>query len=89
MKSKGKSYVSLLPPVFPPLPIKKQIILNVNLTFSFTINNFLNDNERNILNNILSESALYNIEIDIQKIEKILNILENKYNIKIKININI
>ena len=79
MKSKGKSYVSLLPPVFPPLPIKKQIILNVNLTFSFTINNFLNDNERNILNNILSESALYNIEIDIQKIEKILNILENKY----------
>ena len=79
MKSKGRSYASLLPPVFPPLPIKKQIILNVNLTFSYTINYFLNDNERTILNNILSESALNNTEIDIQKIEKILNVLEIKY----------
>ena len=79
MKSKGKSYASLLPPVFPPLPIQKQIILNVNLTFSYAINNFLGDNERNILNNILSESSLNNVEIDFQKMEKILNILENKY----------
>ena len=33
LKAKGKSYVSLLPPVFPPLPIKKQQILTVNLKY--------------------------------------------------------
>ena len=79
IKSNGKSYVYLLPPVFPPLPIKKQIILSVNLTFSYVINNFLNDNEKKLLNNVLSESVLNNSEINIQKIEQILNVLETKY----------
>ena len=79
-KSKNQSYVSLLPPVFPPLPIKKQKIIEVKLTFSYAINNFLNINERKILNSILSENALYDTEINFQKIEEILNTLENKYN---------
>ncbi len=79
LKAKGKSYVSLLPPVFPPLPIKKQQILTVNLKFTYAINNFLNDEERRILNNELSECALNNVEINIMKIEQILNTLEIKY----------
>ena len=79
LKSKGKSYISLLPPVFPPLPVKKQNILNVNLTFTYVINNFLNNKERIILNNELSECAINNTEINIMKIEQILNTLEIKY----------
>ena len=78
-KSKNGSYITMLPPVFPPLPIKKQKIIILNLTFSYVINNFLNNNERNILNITLSEAALKNEEINFQKIEEILNILENKY----------
>ena len=68
-KSKNKSYVTLFPPVFPPLPIKKQIIINVNINFSYAIKNFLDINERNALNKILSESALNNAEIDFTKID--------------------
>ena len=79
-KSNNKSYVTLLPPVFPPLPIKKQKIIEVKLTFSYVINNFLNNIERNLLNSILSESTLHDSEINFQKIEEILNTLENKYN---------
>ena len=79
IKSNGKPYATLFPPVFPPLPIKKQIIINVNINFSYAIKNFLDINERNALNKILSESALNNAEIDFTKIEIILNKLENKY----------
>ncbi len=69
LKAKGKSYVSLLHPFFPPLPIKKQQILTVNLTFTYAINNFLSDEERSILNNELSECALNNVVINIMKIQ--------------------
>ena len=78
-KSNNQSYVSLLPSVFPPLPIKKQIIINVNLTFSYAINNFLSNEQRNILNSILSECAINDTEINYQQLEEILNTLENKY----------
>ena len=78
-KSNNKSYATLFPPVFPPLPIKKQVIINVNLKFSYAIDNFLDNNDRYILNQILSDSALNNIEIDFKKIEIILKKLEKKY----------
>ena len=78
-KSNNQSYVSLLPPVFPPLPIKRQIIIKVNLSFSYVINYFLTNEQRNILNSILSDCALNDSEINYEKIEEILNDLENKY----------
>ena len=80
MQSGFSSYVSLLPPVFPPLPIKKQIIIEVNLKFSYCINNWLDINERNILNSFLTEYILKEKNINFQEvIENILNILEKKY----------
>ena len=78
-KANNKSYVSLLPPVFPPLPIKRQVIIEINICFTYAINNFLNIEQRNILNSILSDCALNDIEINFEKIEEILNILECKY----------
>ena len=78
-KSNNKSYVSLLPPVFPPLPIKRQNIINIDLSFSYVIKYFLNEQQRNILNSILSDCVLNDSEIDYEKIEEILNVLESKY----------
>ena len=59
-----KPYVSLLPPVFPPLPVKKQIVLNVNLIFSYAFNNFLTSEEKDILNNMISEKNLNEIKLE-------------------------
>lgn len=79
IKSGFSSYATLLPPVFPPLPFRKQIIIEVNLKFSYSMDNFLNNDERNRLNSFLGNYILNQKEVDFRDIEDILAVLENKY----------
>ena len=77
-KTKTQDNISLLPPVFPPLPIRKQIKYKINLTFSGIIK-ILSNEEKQKLNNIISGQILNKDNVNLQEYDNILKIVKIKY----------
>ena len=79
IKNNGKKYLKEFPPVFPPLPIRQKIKINPSIKFSESLNYFLDNEERKILNTQLYNSAFGKKTFDFGIIEKITNKMKKKY----------
>ena len=79
IKNNGKKYLKEFPPVFPPLPIRQKIIINPSIKFSESLNNFLDNEEKKLLNTQLYNNAFENKTFDFGIIEKITNKIKKKY----------